>query len=129
MEKAQSHNLWLLIPGIGLILTSFYIPLSYLYNQLYWKETEAFITDRIERDDGVKVRVFYVMNFTDAQGTVHRIEASSRDTFMKGKDEDHVRIYYDPSNPPNFELVNHGRYLLLLFFPLGLLACYFGYQR
>lgn len=128
MKRFYPYQLWFLVPGIGLVIASIYIPISYLHKQLFWTETEAVIDGQVERGSG-EIQVFCLMNFTDAQGLVYHIEANTENTFMDGKDSNHVRIYYDPFNPNNFELVNPGRYLLILFLPFGLLCVYLGWPE
>jgi hypothetical protein len=127
MRRFHLFQLWFLLPGVALVVASVYIPLSYLHKQIFWTETEALTNNRVERDDGMGGLVYYSMTFADEGGTTHYIDPNSDDTFMEGKDSNHVRIYYDPSNPEAYELVNHGRYLLILFLPFALLLCYLGW--
>ena len=126
MKQFHLYQLWFLIPGIGLTLISLYIPASYLYKQISWTETEALIVEGNERQVGGEG--LYLMDYTDANRGLHRIEVDGENnTFMEGTDSKHVRLYYDPSSPVDYELVNPGRFMVLLFFPFGLLCCYLGW--
>lgn len=108
------------------MFVSLYVPLSYLNKQLSWTETEALIVEGNERQAGSEG--LYLMDYTDMNGGLHRIEVDGENnTVMEGKDSEHARIYYDPFNPADYELVNPGRYMLLLFFPFGLLCSYLGW--
>lgn len=129
MRQFHSVQLWFLIPGIILVITSIYVPLSYLNKQIFWTEADALITDRVEEMAGSEVQLVYHMEFVDHQGALHHIKPNTDDTFMEGKDSNHVRIYYDPTSPSNFELVNPGRYMLVLFLPFGLLLLYLGWPE
>lgn len=129
MRRFYSYQLWFLIPGIALVVAGVFIPLNYLHKQLFWTETEALITEEVLRYDGAETELFYHMAYTDEEGLSHHIQVSDENTFVEGKDSMHVCIYYDQSNPTNYELVNPGRYMLILFIPLGLLACYFGWPE
>lgn len=128
MKRFYPYQLWFLIPGIGLVVASIYIPLSYLHKQLFWTETEAIIQGQQERG-GIEPKVYCLMQFTDSKGTVYNIEANIEDTFTEGKTSNHVRIYYNPKTPGEFELINPGRYLLILFLPFGFLCVYFGWPE
>lgn len=129
MRQFNSYQLLFLIPGIALVAASLYIPLSYLHKQLFWTETEALITERVGRNEGAEVEVIYLMDFTDKQGIVHHIQAGVENTFIEGRDSEHIRIYYDHSNPADYELFNPGNYLLILFLPFGLLCSYLGWPE
>jgi hypothetical protein len=121
MKKIDRYALLFLIPGIGLTFASVYIPLSYLHKQIFWTETEAVIADRFTPTVGSEAEVLYRMSYTDAAGVVHQIEVDSENDFMEGRNTHFTRLLYDPADAVNFELVNPGRYLLLLFLPFGLL--------
>jgi len=128
MRKFKLYQLWFLIPGIALVATSVLVPLNYLHAQLYWTPTEAIITGTVLNNDGSEAKLLTLMDFTDHEGVIHHIsEDEERETFTTGVDNQHVRIYYDPLNPTDYVLANEGRYLVILFLPLGLLACYLGW--
>jgi hypothetical protein len=101
------------------------MPLNYLRRQIFWTETEA-LMELTEFDNGMGGGLQYRLQFTDMQGKVYDFYPNSDDTFTEGKDSNHIRIYYDPANPSDALLVNHGQYLLILFFPFALLLTYLG---
>jgi hypothetical protein len=129
MMKFQAFQLWFLIPGVILTLTSVHVPVSYFHKQLFWNEAEALLGDRVERESGGVSEVLFKMEFVDEKGMKQHILTDLEDTYTEGKDSQHIRIYYDPANPEDHELVNHGRYLLILFLPFGLLCCYLGWPE
>ncbi|MEQ9374995.1 MAG: hypothetical protein RIG68_07460 [Imperialibacter sp.] len=130
MKNFKLFQLWFLIPGVALVATSVLVPLNYLYAQLYWTPTEAIITGTVLNTDGPEAELLTLMDFTDGEGVVHHIsEDEERETLTRGTDDQHVRIYYDPLDSGNYVLANYGRYLIVLFLPLGLLACYLGWPR
>lgn len=122
----QPYSLLFLLPGIGLILVSLYIPISYLHKQISWTETEATIVDRVERNAGGEAEVLYMMEYVDERGLVHQATIDSEIHFSEGTSSSRAPLLYNPSDPTKYEFVNPGRYLLILFFPLGLLLAYFG---
>lgn len=129
MKKFQPYQLWFLIAGVLLVLTSVHVPVSYFHKQLFWVETEALLGERVERGSAGAPEVLFKMEFVDANGATQHILADIDDTFTQGRDEQHIRIYYDPEDPQDYELVNHARYLLILFLPFGLLCCYLGWPE
>ena len=122
-------QLWFLIPGVILVVTSVYVPLSYFHKQLFWTATEALIKERRVEEKPGQPEVFYQMEFTDERGEKYQVLGDYDDSFTTGVDDDHVRIYYDPASPQNYELVNHGRYMLILFIPFSLLLLYLGWPH
>jgi len=124
MKQFQWSQLLWLIPGIGILWISAYLPLNYLRKQIFWTKTEAQIIEQTVREIGGEADIYYKMEFTDKLGKVYRIEPDDDDTFTAGSDTQHILIYYDPSNPADFELVNPGFYLIVIFLPFGLLCTY-----
>lgn len=129
MRKFHSIQLWFLIPGTILLVTSIYVPISYLNKSIFWTETEALIIERVEENTRSGVELVYYMEFSDHQGRVHKIKPNTDDTFIEGKDANHVLIFYEPTHPANFELVNPGRYMLILFLPFAMLLLYLGWPE
>jgi hypothetical protein len=128
MKKFEPVQLWFLLPGIGLVIASVLVPLNYLYKQLYWTPTEAVITGHELTAQGPDAQLLTLMDFTDEHGVIHHIgEDEERETFFNGADSLHVRVYYDPLNPADYELINPFRYVVLIFLPFGLLLCYLGW--
>jgi hypothetical protein len=125
LSRFKPFQLLFLIPGIGLIITSLFVPLNYLHRQIFWTETEA-LMEFTEFDNGMKGGARCRLQFTDIHGKVYDFYPNTDDTFTEGKDYKHIRIYYDPANPADALLVNHGQYLLILFFPFALLLTYLG---
>ncbi len=128
MRQFHLYQLWFLVPGLGLVWLGYYLPASYIYQQLYWVETEAVITG-YRLDTTATPINYYLMDYTDSLGTVFHIEVDVENTITEGRDADHARLYYDPADPANFALVNHALYLVVLFLPLGLLSLYFGWPK
>lgn len=106
-----------------------YIPISYLHKQIFWTATEAIITGKIEQSVGPASEGLVLVDFTDTQGLTHHIRVDADNTFIEGKDSAHIQILYNPFHPTDYVLVNPGRYMVILFLPLGLLACYFGWPE
>lgn len=126
MKFPDRYSLLFLVPGIALTLISAYIPLSYLHKQIFWTETEAVIMERVEHIVGGEAEVLYRMHYSDEAGVARQIEVDIENNFSEGRDSDHAVLLYDPADSANFELVNPGRYLLILFLPFGLLLSYLG---
>ncbi|WP_339812314.1 hypothetical protein [uncultured Imperialibacter sp.] len=131
MRKFKLYQLWFLVPGVALVATSVLVPLNYLYAQLYWTPTEAIITGTVLNNDGPEAERLTLMDFTDHEGVIHHIseedDDEESDSPATGAEDQHIRIYYNPLNPTDYVLANDGRYLIVLFLPLGLLACYLGW--
>lgn len=126
MKRFHPVQLLFLIPGIGLVLLSAYLPLNYLHKQLFWTKTEAMITEHAYREKRGESYLYIKMEFADRRGKIYYIEPNVDDTFTEGSDSQHILIFYDPSNPEDFELVNPGHYLIVFFLPFGLLLTYLG---
>jgi len=116
------------IPGLLLICMNMYIPGEYAYQQLAWTRTEAHLVERIASMDRNE-NVYSLLEFMDQSGKTHRIKEDEENTMVKGSDDQHFIMYYNPSNPADYVMMNHGRYLLILFFPFGLLLCFLGWPE
>lgn len=114
----------LFLPGVGLLVVSTWIPVSYLYKNIYWTETEAEIIGLVQKNEET---VYHVMRFSDASGIVHEIQHDTDNDFSQGKDERHALVLYDPENPQRYDVKNPGKFMIAIFFPLGLLCAYFGW--
>jgi hypothetical protein len=124
-NSRQFHlfQLWFLIPGLFLIGSCIYFPLSYLYRHIFWTRTEASVLGREwDRDGNLLVDMTYV----DARGEVHPIRVDS-ETYSG--DPDNVPVYYDPERPGEFQVVNHFRYFMVIFIPFGLFLTYLGWPH
>jgi hypothetical protein len=124
----QSIQLLFLVPGGLLIFASLYIPAEYAYKQLVWTRTEARFAERIEPEEGADI-AYSLLEFTDEKNILYQVKENEEDTMVEGSDDQHFILYYNPNNPDEYVMMNYGRYLLLLFFPLGVLLCYFGWPE
>jgi hypothetical protein len=116
------------IPGLLLIGMNIYIPVEYAYKQLAWTRTEAHLVERIASTDRNDI-AYSVLEFKDHSGKLHRIKEDEENTMVKGSDDQHFILYYNPTSPVNYVMMNQGRYLLILFFPFGLLLCFLGWPE
>lgn len=122
-----SIQLLFLVPGLLLIIASLYIPADYAYKQIFWPRTEARFLERVlpENED-----VDYsVLEFADSEGTLYHVKENDENTMITGSDDQHYILYYNPINPTDYVMMNPGRYLLLLFFPFGVLLCFLGWPE
>lgn len=129
MRRFYVQQLWFLIPGIGLLLVTVYVPLSYLHKQMFWTATEALIVDRTSKEVGGEVSLYLHLEFTDSNGSLHRVIDGTENSYIEGRDPDYAWIYYDPANPGDFALVNHFRYMLIIFIPFALFLVYLGWPH
>jgi len=116
----------LFLCGVGLTVVSTWIPLTYLYKNIFWTKTEALIigVERLDFEDA-----YYVMEFTDTKGTVHQIKEYYENDFTQGKDEKHALVLYNPENPAQNEVKNPGKFFIAIFLPFGLLCSYLAWPR
>jgi hypothetical protein len=126
--RFYAFQLLFLVPGLTLIIVSIYIPFDYFYKQIAWTRTEALFLEQIVPEN-LPETAYMVFEFTDQLGTVYRVHEGYDNTVIEGSDDQHFLLYYNPSNPNEFVMVNPGRYLVLLFGPFGLLLCYFGWPE
>lgn len=127
-RKFQTIQLFFLVPGVALTCASLYIPADYVYKQLMWTRTEARFAERSITEGNSDI-AYSVLEFTDTTGTLHQVKENEENTMVEGSDDQHFILYYNPGNPNEYVMMNYGRYLLILFFPFGLLLCYFGWPE
>jgi len=122
-----SIQLLFLVPGLLLIIASLYIPADYAYKQIFWPRTEARFLERVlpENEDVA----YSVLEFTDSEGALYQVKENEENTMITGSDDQHFILYYNPINPTDYVMMNPGRYLLLLFFPFGVLLCFLGWPE
>lgn len=125
-RKFYLFQLWFAIPGVILLVTSFVVPVGYMYRQIYWTRTEGLFIEQIITNDGEDA--ITVVEFAAADGKTYRVESNGESLFT-GSDDKHYLLYYNPENPEQFMMLNHGLYLMLLFIPFGLLLCYLGWPH
>ena len=132
MRKFYLSQLWFLIPGLILMVTSVWVPLDFAYKQIFWNRTEALILEQIieypQGEEG-EAEVYLNLEFTDANGKVQHLKDNSDDDYMEGSDEKHLILYYDPSNPADYVLANFGRYLIVIFVPFAWFLLYLGWPN
>ena len=124
-RKFYLFQLWFLVPGILLIGSCTYFPLSYLYRQIYWTRTEASVIGPSAEQEHQDV-LYVDMVFADIHGAVHLIRVDN-ETYYGNPDK--VPLYYNPKSPGEFEVVNHLRYLMVIFIPFGLFLAYLGWPH
>jgi hypothetical protein len=124
----QSIQLLFLVPGVLLLFASLYIPSVYLYKQLQWTRTEARFVERITAEDGTDI-AYSLLEFTDEKNMLHQVKENEENTMIEGSDDQHFILYYNPVNPDHYVMMNYGRYLLVMFFPFGLLLCFLGWPQ
>src|SRR5438132_1006676 len=128
IQKRQFHlfQLWFAIPGVLLLVASFYVPVSYLYKQIFWTRAEALSVGQVVIPSGDDA--YGILEFTATNGKTYRVE-SSGDSMFEGSDDKHFLLYYDPENPERFQMLNHGIYAMILFIPFGFFLCYLGWPH
>lgn len=128
MRQLNLYLFIFFIPGLLLSVTCIYVPISFLYKQIFWTHTEGLIGDRIENytPNGI---IFHSITYQDAQGIMRNVQADLDDDYQEGADSNHVQLLYNPANPEDFELVNYGRYLIFVFLPFGLFLMYVGWPE
>jgi hypothetical protein len=114
-----------LLPGLGLAAVSVIVPVRYLYRNVMWTRTEGLLLFVNDRDQ----QAHPVLEFNDDRGIKRRVAVNGEDSMFEGSDAMHFVLYYNPSDSTDYVLMNPGRYLLLLFFPFGLLLCYLGWPE
>lgn len=124
----HSIQLLFLVPGVLLVFASIYIPYAYAYKQLLWTRAEARFIERIVPYEGADV-AYSLLEFEDDKGITHQVKENDENTMIEGSDHLHFILYFDPGNPQDYVMMNGGRYLLLLFFPFGILLCYLGWPE
>ena len=124
----SSLQLVFLVPGVLLVFASIYIPLDFAYKQLLWTRTEARLVERIIPSEGADI-AYYLLEFADEKDIVHQVKENEENTMVEGSDDQHFILYYNPNDPDQHIMMNYGRYLLILFFPFGVLLCYFGWPE
>jgi hypothetical protein len=124
----QSIQRLFLVPGVLLIFASLYIPSVYVYKQVQWIRTEARFVERIIAEDGTDV-AYSLLEFMDEKDVLHQVKENEENTMVEGSDDQHFILYYNPTKPEDFVMMNYGRYFLVLFFPFGVLLCYLGWPE
>jgi len=127
-RQFQTIQLLFLVPGVLLIGASLYIPADYAYKQLAWIRTEARFAERSITEDNSDI-AYSILEFTDTNGTLHQVKENEENTMVEGSDDQHFILYYNPYDPSLYVMMNYGRYLLFLFFPFGLMLCFFGWPE
>lgn len=125
-RQFDSTQLLFLVPGLLLISASLYIPADYAYKQLFWPRTEARYLEQILPENEPNM-VYSLLEFADTTGTLYQVKEYDENTMITGSDDQHFILYYNPINPTDYVMMNPGRYLLLLFFPFGVLLCFLGW--
>jgi hypothetical protein len=127
-RQFQTIQLLFLVPGVVLICASLYIPADYVYKQLLWTRAEARFVERSITEGNSDI-AYSVLEFTDTAGTLHQVKENEENAMVEGIDDQHFILYYNPKNPDQHIMMNYGRYLLILFFPFGVLLCFFGWPE
>ncbi len=127
-RQFSSIQLLFLVPGLLLIIASLYIPADYAYKQLFWPRTEARFLEQILPENETNMG-YSLLEFADASGTLYQVKENDENTMITGSDDQYFILYYNPINPTDYVMMNPGRYLLLLFFPFGVLLCFLGWPE
>ncbi len=127
-RQFSSIQLLFLVPGLLLIGASLYIPADYAYKQLFWLRTEARYLEHILPENEPDI-AYSLLEFADATGALYQAKENAENTMITGSDDQHFILYYNPINPTDYVMMNPGRYLILLFFPLGVLLCFLGWPE
>lgn len=128
VKPFQSTQLLFLVPGVLLIFASLWIPAAYTYKQIVWTRTEARFVERITPKEGADI-AYSLLEFTNEKGNVYQIKENEENTMVEGQDDQHFVLYFNPNNPEEYIMMNYGRYLLILFFPFGVLLSYSGWPE
>ena len=116
-----------LLPGIGLVSVSLIVPVRYFYRQMMWTRTEGLLLENVFSEDGQQGHS--LLEFDDATGTKRQVKVDYDDSMFEGSDDKHFILYYNPADSTEFVMMNPGRYMIVIFFPFGLLLCYLGWPR
>jgi hypothetical protein len=128
VRQIGSIQLLFLVPGLLLVGASLYIPADYAYKQLFWPRTEARFLEQILPENELNMG-YSLLEFADASGTLYQVKENDENTMITGSDDQHFILYYNPIDPTDYVMMNPGRYLLLLFFPFGVLLCFLGWPE